>query len=818
MIIRIKSYVLFLAVILAVIFFTAGCCFIPFDLQDKLSDIANKDDKTIENAELQEPDHDIFSGIPFNQKISSTAIPGQAIDVDVSGNYAYLTNDLGVLYIINIADKKTPYITGKCPGIDSANIIIVKEDTAYISYTEWVPAENDYYSECGFKIVDISDKENPVVIGDYNTGNKDKKSVFGLYIEGNHAFLNTSTYDGNKLDILEIIDISDKGNPVIESELILPGSPSNITVKGDFAYLNINYYDYAADDYTGKSDLVMINIKDIKNPLIVSKIEVPSNSWGIFADADSVYLSSNISEDDDYYNSRIQIVDISSGSPELMGNIDLPGGSWELDMVDGFLYVSDLTGGIYTINVSERSNPSIAGRLNTSGSSYDITLKGNYGYIADGFEGLVIIKLSTEDDDEIPDLIAGSNGNIIPHAAMDIYGDKVGDYYIKGTPLVFSALDSFDPEGRELSYVWDINNSIMIDEKVVDSIFSEPGYYQITLEVSDGQLTDNVLEEIHVADVNNPVLNTNPHNFKLEIGYIIKNNSNQSLSDVECFMRIPLTYEPYQYIENVSTNIPVSDEIYDNQWNKILKFDIDSDINHGDEISVSAFFDVTVNEFDYGNINPDLSYDENDPDLLYYTREDFYIDSENPVISEITENLIGNESSPLKIAEEIYEFIAQNLYYDYERAEDRNYEFMNASQILEKGSGVCSDYSILYTAMLRSAGIPARLAAGIPVYTILYEENKEIDIGHAWVEIKLPGCGWVPIDITTEEKFWTSNYFLNIVTERGPGYIYEHTTMDIGSYYYDGFDYSWEGEGVPDVEQEFIFRIEELDISSITKD
>jgi hypothetical protein len=252
--------------------------------------------------------------------------------------------------------------------------------------------------------------------------------------------------------------------------------------------------------------------------------------------------------------------------------------------------------------------------------------------------------------------------------------------------------------------------------------------------------------------------------------------------------------------------------------NKILKFDIDNDINHGDETSVRAIFDIEVNEFDYGDINPDLPYDENDPDLSYYTREDFYIDSDNPVISEITEGLIGNKSSPLRIAEDIYEFVVRNLYYDYERAEDRNYEFMNASEILEKGSGVCSDYSILYTAMLRSAGIPARLAAGIPVYTILYEENKEIDIGHAWVEIKFPGCGWVPIDITTEENFWTSNYFLNIATERGPGYIYEHTTMDIGSYYYDGFDYSWEGEGIPDVEQEFIFRIEDLDISDVTKD
>ena len=86
------------------------------------------------------------------------------------------------------------------------------------------------------------------------------------------------------------------------------------------------------------------------------------------------------------------------------------------------------------------------------------------------------------------------------------------------------------------------------------------------------------------------------------------------------------------------------------------------------------------------------------------------------------------------------------------------------------------------------------------------------------MEIKIPGHGWVPVDITTEEAFWTSNYFLDIVTERGPGYIYEDSTMDWGSYYYDGFDYEWDGEGISPVEQSFIFRVKDLSLADIVKD
>jgi len=747
-------------------------------------------------------------------------VSGQAIDVDISGNYAYLTNDLGVLYIINISDKAQPFITGKCPDIDSANIVIVREDLAFISYTEWIAGENDYYTECGFKIVDITDKEDPEVIGDYNTGNNNKKSVFGLYIEGDYAYLNTTTYtDGEQSNTLEIVDISNKNNPVFRSELVLGGSPANISVYNNTACININYYNYETDEYAGKSELLIIDITDRDNPLIDTAIEVPSNSWGIYMEKEkTIYLSSHILEDDSYLESKIQIVDIAGEIPVLRGNIMLPGGAWELDMIDGFLQVSDLTGGVYTLDIIDSGDPFIASRLNTSGTSYDITVKGNYGYIADGFEGLVIMELSAEDETVPYEPDRRSDSNTPPRAVIDIFGDRISDYYIAGTPIIFSALNAFDPEGEELYYIWNINGFAYKDKKIIDHLFEEPGYYDISLEVTDGQSADIRTEQIYIADINDPILDLYPHDFKIEVEYILNNQGPQVLKDIECLMRVPLSYDPYQRIGSTVTSIPISDEVYDNHWNKLLKFEIDEDLVSGESMSIITVFNVTIYEFDYGNINLDLDYEENDPDLYYYTRDDLYIDSDNSIISNKVRSLIRNETRPLKIAEILYNYIVRNMHYDYDRAENREYEFMSASEILEKGSGVCSDYSILYTAMLRCAGIPARLAAGIPVYTILYEMDKEIDVGHAWVEIKIPGYGWVPVDITTEESFWTDNYFLDIVTERGPGYIYEHTTMDWGSYYYDGFDYSWDGETAPQVEQAFIYRVRDLDISEIIKD
>jgi len=813
------KYVINISLIFAAAVLACSCCLIPSgNMGDAAGPEVGMEEKE-QPVELQVADHGRFTGVPENKKISSILISGQAIDVDIAGNYAYVTNDLGVLYIINISDKERPYITGKCRDIDSANIVIVKGDYAYISYTKWVSGKSDYYTDCGFKIIDISDKEDPTVIGDYDSGRNNKKSVFGLYIEGDYAYLNTSTYDdGSEFNTLEIVDISHKKSPGLVGELELEGSPANITVNGNTASINMNFYDYDADEYKDVSKLALVDVTDKKNPYIRASMEVPSNSWGIYQKGYDLYLSSHKPQDDDYNESMIQIVDISQEEPALMGSISLPGGAWELDMAGGFLYASDLTGGIYTIDVEDSKEPFIAGRLNTSGNSYDITIMGNYGYIADGFEGLVIMELSDEDGKNKYEPIRDNQENQPPHAVIDIYGDTAGGYYITGTPIFFNAVNSFDPESKDLSYKWTIDGYEYDDEQIVDIIPRDPGNFEVMLQVSDGELTDTVKHSIHIAEINKPVEDIVSHEFTVEIEYTLINNSREVLNDIECLMRVPLSYEPYQYILDLASSIPVSDIIYDNHRNKLLQFDIDEELGPGESLSVLVSLEVKVNEFDYGSINQELRYEDDDPDLYYYTRDDIFIDSDSPAIKDVASNLVQGIASPLEMAGVLYDYVVRNMYYDFERAENREYDFMSASEILEAGSGVCSDYSILYTALLRAAGIPARLAAGIPVYTMLYEPGKELDIGHAWVEVKIPGYGWVPVDITNEETFWTSNYFLDIVTERGPGYIYEHSTMDWGSYYYDGFDYSWDGEGPPAVEQEFLFRVEDVGLTDIVKD
>jgi tetratricopeptide (TPR) repeat protein len=67
--------------------------------------------------------------------------------------------------------------------------------------------------------------------------------------------------------------------------------------------------------------------------------------------------------------------------------------------------------------------------------------------------------------------------------------------------------------------------------------------------------------------------------------------------------------------------------------------------------------------------------------------------------------------------------------------------------------GYCSYYAFAMTLLLRSIGIPARIAAGF----FLDPENGAFDyyqvrsdMAHAWVEVLFPGYGWIEFDPTTE--------------------------------------------------------------------
>jgi transglutaminase-like putative cysteine protease len=67
---------------------------------------------------------------------------------------------------------------------------------------------------------------------------------------------------------------------------------------------------------------------------------------------------------------------------------------------------------------------------------------------------------------------------------------------------------------------------------------------------------------------------------------------------------------------------------------------------------------------------------------------------------------------------------------------------------LSKGEGVCQDFSHIMLAIVRELGVPARYVSGYLFHQGNGGGRSTPDATHAWVEVLLPGLGWVGLDPT----------------------------------------------------------------------
>jgi tetratricopeptide (TPR) repeat protein len=73
--------------------------------------------------------------------------------------------------------------------------------------------------------------------------------------------------------------------------------------------------------------------------------------------------------------------------------------------------------------------------------------------------------------------------------------------------------------------------------------------------------------------------------------------------------------------------------------------------------------------------------------------------------------------------------------------------------LFQSKKGYCSYYAFAMALMLRSLGIPARVAAGFfidPLANTFDYYPVRSDMAHAWVEVPFPGYGWIEFDPTTD--------------------------------------------------------------------
>jgi transglutaminase-like putative cysteine protease len=405
-----------------------------------------------------------------------------------------------------------------------------------------------------------------------------------------------------------------------------------------------------------------------------------------------------------------------------------------------------------------------------------------------------------------------STENIQPIAVLEVYQQNSGsDYFTVGNPVYFSAGDSSDANGDILNFQWEIGDTVVSDDERISYIFNGTGKYEITLTVDDGTNTVKASKQIYLVEIPENISIKREYEITVGIEYTVINEGPGDIKDITCLFEIPQTYQPFQIIKSIKFGQGKTDDIYSDDYNLLARFDL-GDLSAGESTKAYINCDAVLYEYDYTQISDGkYSNDPEDSDLSLYTVSEYYINSDSQQIKSAVGSVIGEETDPVRIAEKLYDFVIDKMVYDEEKLDLGISDYLYASEILQRGKGICTDYSILYTTLCRAAGIPAKFVQGLPVFSIVSEGKGELPYGHAWVEIKLPGYGWIPVDITAEGGFMAYNYYLNMQTYKGSGVFYKSLLIDGEDYYPAGFYYFWEGDIGPEVTREEVYRVSGLD-------
>jgi transglutaminase-like putative cysteine protease len=90
-----------------------------------------------------------------------------------------------------------------------------------------------------------------------------------------------------------------------------------------------------------------------------------------------------------------------------------------------------------------------------------------------------------------------------------------------------------------------------------------------------------------------------------------------------------------------------------------------------------------------------------------------------------------------------------NQQFEYRRRGERGVQ--SPSDTLQRGHGTCRDFALLMIEGVRSLGMAARFVSG---YVFLPDADPRLTIGrgatHAWLQVYLPGMGWVDFDPTNK--------------------------------------------------------------------
>jgi len=286
---------------------------------------------------------------------------------------------------------------------------------------------------------------------------------------------------------------------------------------------------------------------------------------------------------------------------------------------------------------------------------------------------------------------------------------------------------------------------------VVD-ILPAPGPFPTGLTFVDNKL---LIANVHKEQIDQlsisaipRVVRSNPKNESVILRRRVTNNGPDTLKDVDIYIAIPKS-RPNQALSKTPVFTPSPADFVTDKWGQKFAHFKTKDLEQGKSLDVSMKVYATLFAVRY-HIDPNIVGSLKS--IPAKIRRQYLVDGskfqiKHPSIKKHLKAALNGEKRPYWMIRKIARYIGDNMRYELTGG------WNIAPTVIDRGTGSCSEYTFVFIAMCRAAGIPARYAGAMVVRG---DDASTDEVFHRWAEVYLPGYGWIPADAQAADQDTTA--------------------------------------------------------------
>ncbi|MCX7834208.1 MAG: transglutaminase [Ignavibacteria bacterium] len=339
--------------------------------------------------------------------------------------------------------------------------------------------------------------------------------------------------------------------------------------------------------------------------------------------------------------------------------------------------------------------------------------------------------------------------------------DDRSDKVIQFSPVDGTTIKSFKAPSQDVTGICFDGKYLWISDRILDEIYmvdpetgyviliaDAPGKYVFGLATDGNKLwavdyQEDKIFQLKIRD-NEKMIQKNPQYHKVVFSHSVKCFGPGKIKTLDIDIALAENRDNQVILEPIEYNIPPTDILTDKWGQKTAHWSF-SNINPGESknIKVTTIFKTyLVRYFIYPEFVGGLNEIPTEIKEKYLEDDEKYqIHSE--IIQRTVKEVVGDEKNPYWIIRKIHQFVINHLTYLMDGMWD------TAPTVIMNKHGSCSEYSFVFIALCRAAGIPTRYVGST---WIKKDEASMDEVYHRWVEVYLPNYGWIPTDPTHGDR------------------------------------------------------------------